>query len=79
MKVDLYTKAVLTIIAATLVWLTFGGRGFTTTVVQAQDRTPSRVIVVGWEDPQGYLYKLPGGDRNLMNSGLPLPVIDRLR
>ena len=75
MKVDLYTKAILTIIATTLIWHTFSAHGVTT--VQAQDRTPSRVVVVGWEDPQGYVYRLPGGDRNLMNSGLPLPVIDR--
>ena len=75
MRVDLYTKTMLTIIAATLVWLTFAGPVGTT--AQAQDRTPSRVIVVGWEDPQGYLFRLPGGDRNLMTSGLPLPVIDR--
>jgi hypothetical protein len=75
MRIDLYTKVILTIIAATLAWQTFSARGVAT--LQAQDRTPSRVIVVGWEDPQGYLYRLPGGDRNLMNSGLPLPVIDR--
>ena len=77
MKVDLYTKVMLTIIAATLVCLTFGGRDLTTTVVQAQDRTPSRVIVVGWEDVQGATYRLPGGDRNLTSSGLPLPVWER--
>lgn len=75
MKVDLYTKAILTVIAVTLVCLTFAGR--VSTPVQAQDRTPSRVIVVGWEDPQGYVFRLPSGDRNLMTSGLPLPVIDR--
>lgn len=75
MKVDLYTKVILTIIAATLLWQVFYTHGVTT--VLAQDRTPSRVVVVGWEDPQGYVYRLPGGDRNLMNSGLPIPVIDR--
>ena len=73
MKIDLYTKAILTVIAAALVWLMLDGRGTTTAL--AQDRTPTRVIVVGWEDPEGYLYRLPPSDRRLTNS--PLPVVGR--
>lgn len=46
MRIDPYTKAVLTVIALALVWIAAGGAG---PAVEAQDRTPQRVIVVGWE------------------------------
>ena len=76
MKVDLYTKAILTVIAATLVWQAFSAHAVTT--VLAQDPTPSRVVVVGWEDHDGYVYRLPSGDIRLRTSpGLPLPVWER--
>jgi hypothetical protein len=48
MRIDAYTKAVLTIIALALVWIAAGGPTGTP-AVEAQDRTPQRVVVVGWE------------------------------
>lgn len=48
MRIDFYTKAVLTIIAVALVWIAAGGASVLP-VVDAQDRTPTRVVIVGWE------------------------------
>ena len=73
MRIDLYTKVILTIIAACLVWLTVSG-GHVIPTVQAQDRTPSRVIVVGWEDQAGFVYKLPEMPDRLRTQPNPLPT-----
>jgi hypothetical protein len=62
MRIDFYTKAVLTIIAGALVWIAAGAADVLP-VVDAQDRTPTRVIVVGWESGGA------GGSRTL-----PLPI-----
>ena len=48
MRIDTYTKAVLTIIAVALVWIAAGGTNVVP-AVEAQDRTPTRVVIVGWE------------------------------
>jgi hypothetical protein len=58
MRVDAYTRAVLTIIAVALVWIAAGGPSLVPPV-EAQGNT-QRVVVVGWEDRLGYSYTLPG-------------------
>jgi hypothetical protein len=73
MRIDFYTKSVLTIIAACLVWMVVGSA---TPPVQAQDRTPSRVIVTGWEDQAGFIYKLPEMPERMRTQPVPLPVRD---
>jgi len=70
MRVDLYTKAVLTVIAACLVWLCVGGR-LPSTTVSAQDRV-SRVLVAGWVDAGGFEHKLNG----YQIDGVPVRVVD---
>lgn len=57
MRIDLYTKMILTVIAACLVWLCISGTPLAP-VVQAQ---PARqeVVVVGWIDGEGDSYRLP--------------------
>ena len=62
MKTDLYTKVMLTIIAACLLWMSLGGPSLMTPV-QAQPNP--RVIIAGWES---------SGDGK--SRGLPLPVHD---
>ena len=47
MKTDLYTKTVLTIIAACLVWICLGGPSLITPV-QAQ-RQLQDVVIAGWK------------------------------
>ena len=48
MKVDLYTKAVLTIIASCLMWLCFTQSGLEATV-HGQNSGYERVVIIGWE------------------------------
>ena len=65
MRIETSTKAILTIIAVALVWIAAGGPNVTP-AVEAQDRTPARVVIVGSE--QG----ASGGARSLpprMRSG----------
>ena len=53
MRVDLYSKAVLTVIAVCLLWLTLGGSGLLPTpAAQAQAQT-NRVFLSGWSMPEG--------------------------
>ena len=56
MSVDRYTKAVLTLIAVCLVWLSLGGPSLITPVnAQAGDR----VILAGWVDESGRFLSFP--------------------
>ena len=49
MRIDLYTRAVLTVIALCLVWIALGGRSLLPAVeAQAQQGT-TRVVIVGYE------------------------------
>jgi hypothetical protein len=64
MTIDLYTKAVLTVIAACLAWISIGGPSLITSV-QAQPEG-QRVIIAGWE----------WRGRNISTMPLPLPVHD---
>ena len=68
MKIDLYTKAVLTIIAGCLLYLSFGRPAIAPTV-QAQAE-PTRVIVAGWVDFNGRVHSL-----SQMDSTSAIPVI----
>lgn len=56
-KIDWYTRTLLTIIAASLVWLCFSS-GFVSTVVEAQS-APQKIVVVGWSDENGYVHLFP--------------------
>lgn len=56
MSVDRYTKAVLTVIAVCLVWMSLGGPALMTPL-QAQDA--GRVVLTGWVDERGILRKFP--------------------
>ena len=71
MRTDFYTKTMLTIIAACLMWLCLGGPTLLTPV-NAQDRA-GRVYLSGWVDSKGYIKPFPfSGNEN----PAPLPVID---
>jgi hypothetical protein len=56
MTVDRYTKAVLTLIAMCLLWLSVGGPSLITTVVTAQT---DRVYLAGWIDQDGAVRAFP--------------------
>jgi hypothetical protein len=55
--IDSYTKVMLTVIAASLVWLCVSS-GMAETPVQAQ-ANQQRVIVAGWQDEKGFVHLLP--------------------
>jgi hypothetical protein len=56
-RVDLYTKVILTVIACCLVWLCLGGSGVQTSL-QAESGG-NRVILAGWVGPNGVIHQLP--------------------
>jgi hypothetical protein len=70
MRIDLYTKTVLTVIAICLVYLCLGKPSVMSSV-QAQTQ-PSRVVIAGWE-PNPLRVYIAGWDTRF--GGDPLPVI----
>jgi hypothetical protein len=56
MAADRYTKAVLTVIAACLVWLSLGGPSLMTPV---NAQVGDRVILAGWIDESGRFLSFP--------------------
>ena len=75
MRIDLYTRFVLTIIAVCLVWLSLGGPALLP-VAQAQaardNRNETRVLIAGWLDGGGRFHELNPGMPGM--SGLPVAV-----
>lgn len=67
MRTDLYTKTVLTVIAACLVWMCLAGRSMMP-VAKAQGTGTQQVILMGWTDN--------GGVRHPFDTK-PLPVAER--
>ena len=70
MRIDLYTKAVLTVIAGCLVYLCVG-RPSVLPQAHAQAQ-PSRVVIAGWE-PNPLRVYIAGWDARF--GGEPLPVV----
>jgi hypothetical protein len=73
-KIDWYLRAVLTIIAASLIWLCINSE--TAAIpLQAQSAAPQRVIVAGWADQNGFVHAFPPltiGGSSTVPSGLPV-------
>jgi hypothetical protein len=57
MRIDVYTRVILTIIAACLVYLSFGGRAVMP--VARAEADGSRVLITGWVDADGRIQRLP--------------------
>ena len=50
MRIDFYTRAVLTVIALCLIWIALGGPSLMPAVVAQQAQSgPTRVVIVGYE------------------------------
>jgi len=74
MRVDLYTKAVLTIIAVCLVWISLDGPSLLIPLsAQQQSRTSGyeRVLIAGWIDHTGKEHQLTPTP---LTTGLPVIV-----
>lgn len=72
MRIDSYTKVVLTVIAACLAYICLDT---TSVTVSAQD--PDRVYIAGWVDHEGFVHSLPRDGRPNPVAPLALPVNDR--
>ena len=77
MSLDRYTKVVLTVIAACLVWLSVGGPSLITPL---EAQVGDRVIISGWVDASGETRRLPLAyydDDSPAARGLarPLPIL----
>jgi hypothetical protein len=75
MRIDLYTKTILTVIAACMVYLCFG-RPPAVPAVQAQTQ-PTRVVIAGWEP--GPLRVFLAGWDGRFGGGDALPVVIKER
>jgi hypothetical protein len=67
MKVDLYTKAVLTVIAACLVYMCFGKPTLVPALTAQAKPQPQEVVIVGWKKAPGEAEPL----LSLLNRELP--------
>ena len=56
---DRYTKFVLTVIAVCLVWLSLGGPSVLPVVDAQIPPRPTEVVIVGWRDALGEVWKFP--------------------
>jgi hypothetical protein len=76
MRSDLYTRVVLTIIAACLVWLSLGGPAVLTTAQAQSPRGGSdeRVVISGWVDSYGKVHTLSDPEKASV-PGLPVAVV----
>jgi len=78
MTVDRYTKVVLTVIAACLIWLSVGGPSLVSSV-SAQTSGYERVLLAGWIDQAGVERPLPAYPPTATGKPArpaPLPVWD---
>ncbi len=74
MRIDLYTKFVLTVIALCLLWMSLGGTALLPTV-QAQPGY-ERVLIAGWVDRLGGVHKFaPGVNVPEEARGIPVSVV----
>ena len=65
MRTDVYTKMMLTIIAACLVWLTLGGPSLVTSLHAQQENF---VLLSGWIDLDRKIVRFPRTTPSLNNS-----------
>lgn len=74
MRLDLYTKTLLTVIAACLVWMSLGGPSLLVPAsAQQQSRSSGyeRVLIAGWIDQTGNEHPLSPGSL-AVTSGIPV-------
>ena len=84
MRIDTYTKFVLTVIAICLIWLSVGGPALLPGV-SAQARQSQyasgygRVVIAGWVDERGGEHQLPStktdATGNISVPGVPVAVV----
>jgi len=78
MRIDLYSKVMLTVIALCLVWLALGRTPTISVMPQVSAQSPrvsgyQRVVIAGWVDGDGFEHGLAPGSRGATNA-LPVNV-----
>jgi hypothetical protein len=76
MRVDMYTKRVLTAIAACLVYLCIHA-GSVPVSAQAPGTQTTRVYVAGWVDNEEFVHRLPGMGERFRATPLGIPINER--
>jgi hypothetical protein len=74
MPIDRYTKVVLTIIAACLIWLSLGGPALLPTAHAQSNKPTTNVLIAGWVDSTGGVHSVkspPTGEWG----GVPVAVV----
>jgi hypothetical protein len=74
MSVDRYTKVMLTIIAACLVWISIGGPSL---IAPVEAQTGDRVFIAGWIDSNDNAWKLPPAVGYPRTNPSPIPTSGR--
>lgn len=83
MRIDWYTKCVLTVIAACLVWLSIGGAAVTPVAYAQRPPLPGtvgtgdRVLISGFVDEKGVVHTLSGDQGDAR--ALPVNVVWSVR
>lgn len=79
MRIDLYTKFVLTVIALCLIWLSVGGPAILPEAFAQQTSLGQRVVVTAWEDEQGQVVRFSRtkdrSGRPIDSGGVPVAVV----
>jgi hypothetical protein len=79
MRIDLYTKFVLTVIALCLIWLSVGGPAILPAAFAQQTSFGERVVITGWEDEKGQVTRFSRtkdiSGRPIDNGGLPVAIV----
>lgn len=59
MNTDRYTKAVLTVIALCLIWMSLGGPSMIPVADAQMPVKPTDVVIVGWRDSRSETWRFP--------------------
>jgi len=73
MRTDTYTKIMLTVIAACLLWLSVGGSS-RFTALHAATTDIRYVVIAGWSDASNHVHPLAEAQ---LQRAMPLPVAAR--
>ena len=77
MRIDSYTRFLLTVIALSLIWLSLGGPALLP-IAKAQSRgnqSETRVVITGWVDNEGAMHGFAARPGDPPMPGLPVVTV----
>ena len=79
MRIDFYTKFVLTVIALCLIWLSVGGPAILPGAIAQESGLGERIVITGWEDEKGQVTRFSrttdASGRPMDKGGLPVAIV----